>query len=150
MYFPDLGTETQVDGGEHVRAVGWLSSSQPFSQGDVPAGFVSRLRALCENWSAGVGALWWPVAAGFHECEFCGDCRASGNVGVPMETLLFVAPQMISHYVESHGYRPPDVFVHAVLACPTPGSAEYAHAVARFREINLERHRRRFPDDKVP
>jgi hypothetical protein len=53
----------------------------------------------------------------------------------------------IRHYVELHGYRPPDLFVHAVLSCPTQGSAEYAHALARFREINLERHQQLFPDD---
>lgn len=149
MYFPDLGTETQIDSGEHVRAVGWLSSSQPFSRGEVPAEFVSRLRALCDDWGASPDVLWWPAAAGSHECEFCRDFRASGNLGVPMGELLFVAPQMICHYVESHGYRPPDPFVHAVLACPTPSSAEYALAVARFREINLERYRRLFPDDDV-
>jgi hypothetical protein len=141
MYFPDLGTETQIDSGDHVRAVGWLSSAQPFSQGEVPAEFISKLRALSDNWGAGLDALWWPAAGGFHECEFCGGSRASGNLGVPME--------MICHYVESHGYRPPDPFVHAVLASPIPGSADYARAVARFREFNLQRYRRLFPDDDV-
>jgi hypothetical protein len=79
MYFPDLGTETQIDRGAHVRAVGWLSSSQPFSQGDVPAEFVARLRTVCENWGAGLDALWWPAAGGTHECELCSRFSAGGE-----------------------------------------------------------------------
>jgi len=149
VYYPDFGTQAQVDAGEHVRAVGWLSSSQPFTQGDVPSEFVSRLRTLCEKWSEGLSALWWPAAGGAHTCEFCRAYHAGGNIGVPARALLFVALQMVSHYVESHGYRPPDDFVEAVLSCPTPGTPEYANAVARFREINLERHRKRFPDAGV-
>jgi hypothetical protein len=146
MYFPDLGTKTQIDTGDHVRAIGWLSRSHPFSEGEVPPDFADRLRALCEKWSAGLEALWWPAAGGFHECELCGNYRASGNIGVPAGPFLFVAPQMIFHYVEVHRYVPPDAFVQAVLTCPAPGSAEYARAVASFREINHERYRRLFPD----
>jgi hypothetical protein len=51
---------------------------------------------------------------------------------------------MVSHYVDAHRYRPPDVFVQAVLACPAPGTIEYTGAVAAFREINLERYRQLF------
>src|SRR5690349_2564538 len=130
MYFPDLGSDTQIDSGDHVRAVGWLSRSQVFSEGEVPRDFADRLRTLCEDWSAGIEALWWPVAAGFHVCELCGNYRASGNIGVPAGSILYVAPQMISHYVDVHRYCPPAAFVQAVLACPAPGSAEYASAVA--------------------
>jgi hypothetical protein len=39
-------------------------------------------------------------------------------------------PQMVAHYVEGHGYRPPEEFVQAVLACPAQGSPEYASAIA--------------------
>jgi hypothetical protein len=57
-YFPDLGTTTPIDAGEHVRAIGWLSSSQPFSQGEVPQSFAERLHALCARWSEGLDPLW--------------------------------------------------------------------------------------------
>jgi hypothetical protein len=40
-----------------------------------------------------------------------------------------VAPEMISHYVDVHRYRPADVFISAVLDCPLPGTAECARAV---------------------
>jgi hypothetical protein len=136
MYYPDLGTKTQIDDGEHVRAIGWLSADQPFTTGDVPAAFASRLRLLCEQWGAGISQLWWVVAAGDHTCELCGQFESSGNIGVPAGPLLFVAPEMVSHYVDTHGYRPPDAFVAAVLACPLPGSEEYGQAVAAFRRIN--------------
>jgi hypothetical protein len=142
MHFPDLGTNTQIDEGPHVRAVGWLCAEHPFPIGDVLVEFVDRLRALCQRWGDCPEALWWPVCAGPHECEFCHHYRASGNLGVPSGKVLFVAPEMILHYVEVHRYRPPDEFISAVLACPIPGSAEYAAQVSEFRAYNLERFRR--------
>jgi hypothetical protein len=133
-YFPDFGKETAVVSGPLIRAVGWLSSTQSFNQGPVPAEFSDRLELICERWDDGVEALEWPVAAGPHTCELCGDFHAAGFVGVPGDGILFVAPEMVAHYVDDHGYLPPADFVEAVLACPIPGTEEYELAVAPFIE----------------
>jgi hypothetical protein len=58
------------------------------------------------------------------------------NFGVPRTGLLFAAPEMLSHYVEAHGYRPPDEFIVAVLQSPLPGTAEYLAEVATFRRLH--------------
>ena len=38
---------------------------------------------------------------------------------------MYVAPQLIVHYIDAHDYRPPGVFCAAVEACPPLGSAAY-------------------------
>jgi hypothetical protein len=49
--------------------------------------------------------------------------------------LLFVAPEMVAHYVEAHHYRPPAQFITAVTESPLPGTDEYRAAVASFRRV---------------
>jgi hypothetical protein len=71
---------------------------------------------------------------GWHTCEFCGKALGFGSFGVPADGRLFYAPDMIAHYVEEHGYAPPEMFIAAVLECPLPGTAEYVEAVRPFTE----------------
>jgi hypothetical protein len=131
-HFPDLGTATQIASGPHVRAIGWLSAEHPYAKGFAPLTFVDRLRFLCDQWGRSVEALHWGVFAGFHTCEFCKKFRRSGNLGVPAGTVLFVAPEMVVHYVAEHDYLPPQEFVDAVLAAPDPGTEDYRRAVQPF------------------
>lgn len=131
-YFADLDTATQIVNGSYVRAIGWLSAERSYRTGSVSQAFVDRLRTFCRRWGDSVQALKWPVFAGPHTCEFCGEFHASGNFGVPSGAVLFVAPEMVAHYVEKHRYLPPPEFVTAVLAAPEPGSVDYANAVASF------------------
>lgn len=120
-YFPDFGKETGVVSGPLIRAVGWLSSTQSFNQGWVPAEFSDRLDLICERWDDGVEALGWPVAAGPYTCELCGDFHTAGIVGIPGEGVLFVAPEMIAHYVDEHGYLPPGRLRRGRALLPYPG-----------------------------
>ncbi len=53
----------------------------------------------------------------------------SGEVFVPGERCIYVAPRLVIHYLEAHRYRPPDGFVRAVLACPRMGSSRYLRAL---------------------
>jgi hypothetical protein len=57
---------------------------------------------------------------------------------VPNGDVLFVAPEMIVHYVEQHQYAPPKEFVAAVLRSPLPDEQEYWATVKRFREIHAK------------
>jgi hypothetical protein len=45
--------------------------------------------------------------------------------GVPSGELLYVAPDMVVHYIEEIGYRPPAEFLEAVLHSPLPDTEEY-------------------------
>lgn len=137
-WYPDLGRVTMIDAGDHVRAVGWLSDEHPFPESDVPEDVVERIRTFAARWGEGVEALGWCLLAGPHNCELCGDFRASGNFGVPSADLLYVAPEMLLHYVEKHRYRAPEAFQAAILKSPLPGTDEYRSAVEPFRQLHQQ------------
>jgi hypothetical protein len=63
------------------------------------------------------------------------------NVFVPGIDCLYVAPEILSHYVQFHGYAPPEEFQHAVLACPDPEKSrkEYMQLVFDRGPLSLGR-----------
>lgn len=44
------------------------------------------------------------------------EVNASGELWLEYEDRVYASPTMISHYVEVHGYRPPDEFIRAVMS----------------------------------
>ena len=134
-FFPDMGTITMVAAGSHVRAVGWLDRDHEFTQGDVPARFVGRLKQFVGLWQESARVLGFPTFLGIHLCDFCGDEYGSGDFGVPWGEVLFVAPVLIDHYVTCHGCRPPADFVKAVTELPPPGTWRYWRRVRRFQHF---------------
>lgn len=125
------------DAGGKLLAVGWLDAKYPYSKGDVDEQFVARLVDLLVD-------PWQPaVAMGRHKCQFC---RFSGgpsafesrnttvsmgvsNVFVPASGFIYVAPSLILHYMDSHGYAPPAQFQRAVMDCPPMKSTPYLKAI---------------------
>lgn len=125
-YFPDLSDQCQLASGGDVRSVGWLDKNHTFIKGKVDEVFLQILkRHIDERWV-------FVLAAGVHECEFCFRFASGGNVIIPTEKLVYIAPQMISHYIEVHSYRPPDEFIQAVIDCPEQESPEYMKLVQKF------------------
>lgn len=110
-HYLDLSTSCMVEEGPHVRAVGWLNPLFPFDTGDVSPELISKLREHCTN-------PFQPMRLrGYHDCEFKLDesteCKATGlkNIWIPSANgCLYVAPEMIVHYIEVHSYRPPEEF----------------------------------------
>jgi hypothetical protein len=134
-FFPDLGTETPIDEGAHIRAIGWLHPDHPFDEGECPADAAQRIREFCERADDAAAALEWPFTAGVHTCELCGDVAAGGNLAVPDGDVLYVAPELLHHYVAAHRYLPPECFLRVISAAPLPGTGAYEAAVMRFRRI---------------
>jgi hypothetical protein len=68
---------------------------------------------------------------GPHFCDFCRISTVGGvaNLFIPGEGVLYVAPELIVHYVDAHEYAPPIEFQRAVLACPPMRSAAYFKAI---------------------
>jgi len=137
MWFQDMGTESMIAEGDHIRAIGWLSNKTPFRTGEVPPEFLERLKEFCRRWEDGLESLAWGIFMGAHSCELCHRFNASGYIGIPAGDVLYAAPEMVGHYVEAHQYSPPAVFIQAVFAAPLPGTTEYHDAVAKFRDIKL-------------
>ena len=70
---------------------------------------------------------------GWHECDLCSESNAARsikNLFIPGPGFIFVAPELILHYMDAHAYQPPPEFCQAVLACPPVPSAAYLEAVS--------------------
>lgn len=135
---PDLSFGTMVIAGPCVRAIGWLDREHAFPVGTVPPAFVDALDAFRRLAPDSEDALGFDSFCGFHVCELCPDPdsipedgrRGWRNFAVPYANLLFVCPELITHYVGTHRYRPPNEFVAAVVESPLPGSEAYTAATA--------------------
>jgi len=143
LRIPDLSL-CRYDGGPFdadnwavpLLAVGWLEYPLTPTNRKVPRGFTAELAALVKQSRAAFGRYRF---LGVHECSLCSaegrkspPCPWSQeNVFVPGRNCVFVAPGGIVHYVEVHGYAPPEVFITAVLDCPACDSRAYMAAIAR-------------------
>ncbi len=126
-YLPDLAPCTYISADVELVAIGWLGGEQPHAQGPVMPGVVERLFDRIET-------IFDPRRfRGSHKCELCGEAIqemhdsegrvvAVGATNLYIPRLgadgLFAAPSLILHYVVDHGYRPPEPFQAALLACP--------------------------------
>ena len=118
--YADFSTSCEV-----LTAVGWLTRDVPFDRGDVAQSFFARLKELCAS-------PWQPIVSmGLHPCDLCqfDAPMFTANLFVPYQGRIYVAPVAITHYVASHWYRPPDVFVLAVMTCPNMNSMAYKKAI---------------------
>jgi hypothetical protein len=130
-YWPDFATTTMIARGEAVRAIGWLSAEHEYPRGKVRASALRDLRALCDIQRRSGGYLPERVDfMGVHGCEFCPGHYDNGELVVPWKDVFFIAPYMVVHYIEAHGYLPPSEFLKAVELCPSPGTPEYAEVRA--------------------
>lgn len=147
MYYADLSTIPNSWHGSVLsgKAVGWLSCEYSYPKGKIASGFLERLSIFCCS-----SHIYY---MGYHYCEFCngpksnnwnwremiddtpsmklptcGDnrhCLGSGDILIFGPGDVYIAPNMIYHYVADHDYLPPDEFIQAVLFSPLPDSAEY-------------------------
>jgi hypothetical protein len=132
VFIEDLSTNGYFVHGANVRAIGWLEVGYPFTRGPVPGDILATLKAQV------VKAYQVAYHMGFHECSLCPEGRQRtglDNLMVPTRGLLYVAPELVVHYIEDHGYRPPDEFLVAVQTCPEQGSAEFLELLQPFEHI---------------
>ena len=139
MYVPDLAPYPSTRW-PSVQAVGWLDCHHTYTQGQVRADAVERLAFYRAN----------PVSLtlGVHECDFCTQQALDAELAhiTPAQRqgcdilwiftdhdVVYVAPDLMYHYVTVHHYQPPQIFLDALLAGPLPDSAEYRARYKQFR-----------------
>ena len=86
------------DADSALVAVGWLARGMPYPQGASPSPFVERLRGLLVD-------PWQPhVSTGLHSCDLCqfDGPRSSGELYVPHDGVIYVAPCGILHVMAAH------------------------------------------------
>jgi hypothetical protein len=119
-------------------SVGWLDSAHDYPRGSVPLDFFRALVRLLEDpWQPGVFAGRAPCAF----CQFSGGPGSlvfegkkiqlgAANLFVPARYgKVYVSPSLVAHYIDAHGYVPPEAFQEAVLECPPMGSLHYRKAI---------------------
>jgi len=146
-WFQDLGECDYFGVGKPwLRAVGWLQRGKPFPLGAMQPQVYAALAQLAK-------VPWQPsIFLGWHTCDLCTSALpATGyqNVFVPGDGVIYVCPELATHYISAHDYAPPACFCDAVLRCPPMGSPEYLAAIlaiggrglveAAFRLIIFER-----------
>lgn len=116
--------------------VGWLQKGQPFTIGKVPEGFLEKLQTYLTSDFTVFHYM------GDHDCEFCNK-RESASCEirtVSIDGTVYAAPELIKHYIESHGYLPPQEFIDSVMNGINPGSKEYSDIINKLPE-NWEKRR---------
>jgi hypothetical protein len=139
-YFPELQEcdYFKIEHGCRLVAIGWLEAGESFSTGSVEKNFFQKISGLLND-------PWQPLAtAGSHECSLC---QFEGEIGnknilVPFDGRIYVAPELILHYVNCHHYKPPAVFVEAVMNCPDSRNMEYKKKLLNNGGRDLIRSRR--------
>jgi hypothetical protein len=135
-FYPDLSPCPYFGKAEadQLVAIGWLDSEHPFTQGKVKDDFADKLVDLLVS-------PWAPMSIlGLADCPFCtesdsvtykGKTVQTGNLNlfVPGDSILYVTPSLVAHYVLSHSYLPPTQFIEFVLRCPPMRSKEYFEAI---------------------
>jgi hypothetical protein len=114
MEYLDLSSYGYLSFPIPMRTVGWLGPQHGL-QGDqnpLTDADVNRLRMASRLVSS--------LTLGKHACGFCRQERAIEGNGeyhyyVP-DGLTFSAPVMVIHYVEKHGYRPPQEFLDRLVS----------------------------------
>lgn len=119
-YFQDL---TPCDyfgfsGNGVLLAVGWLGEGHEYARGSVGQEFFEKLLYLSKStyeWQP-----FWIGSMGFHDCELCQFIPASftGTIWIPYQGHIYLAPWGILHYIAQHWYKPPSIFIEAVISCP--------------------------------
>jgi hypothetical protein len=127
-WYKDLGRCHYFDGEgfQPSCAVGWLERGHSYDTGEFDGQLFSALSDLAMS-------PWEPIMVmGYHACTLCEDSagfadskKGIHNLFIPGEGVLFVAPELILHYMRDHRYKPPEEFRQAVLACPPMGTPAY-------------------------
>lgn len=115
-WFPDLAPFTGLPGRDLV-AVGWLQKGKPYPKAKrVDQELANRLIN---------GAFREPrlrTQRREHRCDLCRRNAIArfgrGELFVVTSDRVFVAPELLVHYVQAHGYQPPKAFVAAVKDAP--------------------------------
>ncbi len=119
-----------------LLAIGWLDCEYPYNKGGtVTAAFVAALDKMFPS-------AWQPsVFCGPHQCNLCETSTKPVygvyNLFVPTKDTAYVAPFLIKHYIDVHGYVPPAEFQTGVIECAELTIGAYMRALIRHRVDRL-------------
>jgi hypothetical protein len=110
-HYKDLTEYEYFTNNDDSLNVGWLGIGNDHDTGNTPSEAIEKLREIVSK----------PIhlCRGTQQCEFCetNPPRGNGEIRVtdPDTGQTYASPVMILHYIEEHEYRPPEVFIQALL-----------------------------------
>lgn len=105
--------------------IGYLSGS--FEKGEIPEGFLDKLKEIEANFVSYKGSM------GQHICEYCfpdknelqrkldrvevnyEDIKDALSGGEKVLHGKYIWPDMLTHYIKVHNYRPPQEFIDEIM-----------------------------------
>ena len=144
-YYPDLSPYQYLEGADSQSLnIGWLDGSMPYPTGTTSDEFRERLLEYCFSDNT------VQLTRGFHVCNL-DNCTCSlppppehrgervayfggSEIRVIGKSAIYAAPTLVYHYVVAHSYKPPDEFIEAVLAGPSPSSNEHQALRRKMKE----------------
>jgi hypothetical protein len=133
-YLEDLSVNPSlIESEPETLNVGWLGKGRPFEVSETPEAFRAALRRICDDNPV-------RLCCGHHVCEFCLGAQwadpyfsdmGNGEIWVrDAGGVWYAAPRLIIHYVEKHGYCPPQAFIEAILHPSEIGTDDFSETGA--------------------
>jgi hypothetical protein len=102
-----------------IYAWGWLGESVPtnnWESEELKSQVIEKIKSLGETHGV-------DYYCGWHNCEICAAQGKSfsktnsfcGSIKIAHKGRVFCCPKGVEHYIEVHGYKPPDDAIDAVL-----------------------------------
>jgi hypothetical protein len=143
-YFKDLsnyGHRTGIFYKSAIKNIGWLEAGHRFETQVPTEEILDFLWCHCQISVA--------QTRGIHQCDLCSTPQivlaSRGGPRLLLGTseirvfsgsdVVYAAPTLIYHYVRTHHYKPPDVFLNALSGGPRPPDEEYFE---RLRQLTLK------------
>jgi len=109
MFYKDLSkyTYTYTNKNDNHLNIGWLDDKHDFPKGDFPEkkDLLFKLKKLKT----------YKHTKGSHTCQICGKRLGNSEFIIKYNNIYYHAPNSLSHYIIKHDYKPPQIFIDAVL-----------------------------------
>jgi hypothetical protein len=99
VFFP-----AKQDAGRETRSIGWLGDHVP-NHGTVGHAALAAIKYFRTAHRRG------DPFRGIHLCEICRKVIGREEFFIDLDSVRYVLPQMVLHYIEDHGYAPPEEFL---------------------------------------
>lgn len=111
MWFEDLTKCDYFANFFPTIAVGFLENGKSYTKGETSKEIIEKIYEFNKT-----GGMYYRTC-GYHECDFCNFINielGATTILLAYKDKIYAFPMLITHYIESHSYRPPDEFMEAV------------------------------------
>ncbi len=148
MYYEDLSSYEYFNGVTfpNIINIGWIDLEHGVNIGPIPSNALEKLKDIVAERGKFRGIV--NVMRGIHSCPKCGasglysekngkkTLLGNSEIWVPWDGKIYVAPNLIIHYIKDHNYLPPEEFIQALVSLdtekPFDGQSLYDELAEKF------------------